>query len=339
MAADAECPTGGLAVGSRVVVRHRLAVPDPATGATLTDVVGDLVALDEGSLTIDTRHGRRVVERAAVTAAKIVPPRPSRRGAPHRALSVVDLERIKVDAWPAPEREPLGDWLLRAGGGLTHRANSALAVGSPGRPLADAVDTVARWYAARGLSPDLALPGPAGFDVGADPVGVELLARGWQAAIRSTTMTAAVPEVRATVARGRKADDGIRIDVTDEPPEGWLALFAARRGGDRDVARAILLGSPAQWFATAVDGDVVVGRARLAVAHGWGGLSAVEVVPSHRRRGLAGRLLEALLPALGPTRSLHLDVELDNLPARTLYRSLGFEDHHEYVNLVAPQRG
>jgi predicted GNAT family acetyltransferase len=35
---------------------------------------------------------------------------------------------------------------------------------------------------------------------------------------------------------------------------------------------------------------------------------------------------------------MHLDVETDNAAARTLYRSVGFGDHHEYVNLVAPQR-
>jgi ribosomal protein S18 acetylase RimI-like enzyme len=321
------------------VVRHRLVSPDPSTGATLTDVVGMLVSVDEDTLTIETRHGRRVVARSTVTVAKVVPPRPSRRGAPHRALSVEDLEHVKVDAWPAPERARLGDWLLRAGGGLTHRANSVLAIGSPGLPVADAVDRVTDWYADRGLSPDLALPGPTGFDVRSDPVGAELLRRGWAQAIRSATMTASVAEVRATVTAGPQPADGIRIDVATEPPDGWLALFTARRGGDPALARTILLGSPAQGFATAVAPDgFVVGRARLAVAAGWAGLSAVEVLPSHRRRGLAKRMLAALLPFAAETRSIHLDVETDNVAARTLYRSAGFADHHEYVNLVAPQR-
>jgi ribosomal protein S18 acetylase RimI-like enzyme len=322
-----------------VVVRHRLDSPDPSTGATLTDVVGILVTVEEDSLTIETRNGRRVVARSSVTAAKAVPPRPSRRGAPHRALSVEDLERVKVDAWPAPERAWLGDWLLRAGGGLTHRANSALAIGSPGLPVAEAVDRVTDWYAGRGLAPDLALPGPTGFDLGSDPVGAELLRRGWAQAIRSAAMTASVAEVRATLRSLHAPADGIRIDVDTEPPEGWLAMFTARRGGEPVLARTILLGSPAQRFATAVAPDgSVVGRARLAVAAGWAGLSAVEVLPSHRRRGLARRMLAALLPFAAETRSMHLDVETDNAAARTLYRSVGFGDHHEYVNLVAPQR-
>jgi GNAT superfamily N-acetyltransferase len=338
MTAGAERPTRGLAPGSRVVLRCRLEAPDPSTGATLTDVVGDLVAADEDSLTLDTRQGRRVVARASVVLAKVVPPRPSRRGAPHRALSVADLERVKVDAWPAPERGRLGDWLLRAGGGLTHRANSALAVGSPGVPVSEAADRVTGWYVERGLCPDLALPGPTGFAPDADPVGAELVHRGWTVAIRSVAMTAAVAEVRTALAALAGPADGIRIDVGTEPPPEWLALFTARRGGDPALARSIVLGSPAQWFATAFEDGSAVARARLALAGGWTGLSAVEVVPSHRRRGLARRMLAALLPAAGDTRSIHLDVETDNHPARALYRSVGFEDHHEYVNLVAPER-
>src|SRR5438270_176346 len=49
----------------------------------------------------------------------------------------------------------LGEWLLRAAGGFTGRANSALAAGDPGMPLPQAVDQVCRWYAARGLPPAL----------------------------------------------------------------------------------------------------------------------------------------------------------------------------------------
>src|SRR3712207_8558779 len=42
--------------------------------------------------------------------------------------------------WRAPEEEPLGGWLLRAGGGFTGRANTALVAGDPGRPLPEAVE-------------------------------------------------------------------------------------------------------------------------------------------------------------------------------------------------------
>ena len=47
----------------------------------------------------------------------------------------------------------LGSWLLRADGGFTGRANSALPLGDPGLPLAGAVDEVEAWYRAAGCHP------------------------------------------------------------------------------------------------------------------------------------------------------------------------------------------
>ena len=122
-------------VGSRVVVRHRLDRPDPRTGATLTDVVGELVADDDGILVVRTRRGEVRVPRVEVTALKEVPPSPSRRGKPHRALSTEDLQRVMVGAWPAMETARLGDWVLRASRGFTQRANSVVTAGSPGLPV------------------------------------------------------------------------------------------------------------------------------------------------------------------------------------------------------------
>ncbi|MEO7070283.1 MAG: hypothetical protein ABI131_07300, partial [Nostocoides sp.] len=77
-------------IGSRVVARRRLAAPDPATGATLTDVVGELSAADAEFLTVATRLGEVRVARTELTALKVIPPRPTRRGAAHLAISIED---------------------------------------------------------------------------------------------------------------------------------------------------------------------------------------------------------------------------------------------------------
>ena len=47
-------------------------------------------------------------------------------------LGVEDLERVAARGWPGLEQDTLGEWLLRAGGGFTGRANSVLVVGDPG---------------------------------------------------------------------------------------------------------------------------------------------------------------------------------------------------------------
>ena len=58
--------------------------------------------------------------------------------------------------------------------GWTGRANSALPVGDPDRPLPAAVDAVERWYADHGQPAMVNTPLPL-----AAPVGAELDARGW----------------------------------------------------------------------------------------------------------------------------------------------------------------
>ena len=109
-----------LPVGSRVVVRSRLDPREaPAAGASLTDAVGTLVSLDEHRLVVETSHGLVTIERSRVVAAKEVPPRPSRRGAAHLALSIADLQRVMVPSWGAVELKQLGDWALRPSSGYT----------------------------------------------------------------------------------------------------------------------------------------------------------------------------------------------------------------------------
>jgi hypothetical protein len=71
---------------------------------------------------------------------------------------VEDLERAAALHWQAPETEPLGEWRLRAAAGFTGRANSALPVGDPGLPLAEAVTAVEDWYRRRDLRPMIVLP-------------------------------------------------------------------------------------------------------------------------------------------------------------------------------------
>ncbi len=315
-----EAPTSGSAalppVGARVVVRHRLPAPDPLTGASLTDVVGDLVEVGEDRLVVRSRRGVVEVLRRAVTAVKEVPPTPSRRGAPHLALSVEDLQRVMVGAWPAPETSRLGDWLLRSAGGFTQRANSVVTAGDPGLALPAAVDAVESWYSARGRPAMLTLAGPVGFDLAADPLGAELLGRGYATRVPTTTLTASTATVVAAVRS--TPSDGLLVSTGTVLEESWLAAYRGYREAPEGPARAVLAGSPEQVFASATDPTVaageVVGIGRLGLAAAWGGVAAMWVAPAARRRGLATALLAALAgeAARRGTVSLHLQTDRDN---------------------------
>ncbi|EWM67643.1 hypothetical protein MCBG_04776, partial [Micromonospora sp. M42] len=130
-------------VGHRIVVRRIVGIRE---GRTLfSDALGELVELSETHITLATDAGPLRVPVAEVHRAKRVPP--ARRPT---AAAVVALELAADEAWPAPVRGRLGDWRLRWADGWTGRANSALPVGDPDRPLPAALDAVQRWYAERG---------------------------------------------------------------------------------------------------------------------------------------------------------------------------------------------
>ena len=318
--------------------------PDPLTGATLTDAVGELVGDADGILVVLTRRGEVRVPRDAVTAVKEIPPSPSRRGKPHRALSVEDLQRVMVGAWPAMETARLGDWVLRASRGFTQRANSVMTAGSPGIPVPAALDTVQRWYAERDLPANLTLAGPVGFDPADDQVGAEALRRGYVARVATLTLTAPTRLI-ADLAPG-DAPDGApgvagpqSVEVGAELTDEWFTAYRAYREVDDEAARAILTGSPAQAFATVRDDDgTVIGIGRLGLSAAWGGIAAMWVDPAARRRRIATRMLAALARAAdrAGAASLHLQTDTDNTTALALYERHGFERHHAYVNLRRP---
>jgi ribosomal protein S18 acetylase RimI-like enzyme len=250
------------------------------------------------------------------------------------ALFIDELEVIAAKGWRAPEEEWLGGWLLRAAQGFTGRANSALAAGDPGIPLAKAVSAVRRWYAERELPAMIAVPYPLGRP--ADGATDRFLGqRGWGIrADPAVVMTA--PAV--AVARPRLAE---RVDLHPEPSQTWLDHYHYRGQRLPPVARQLLLSAPSQAFASIRHDGAIVAIGRVAVADGWGGLTAVEVDPGHRRTGLATAITAALAAAAAAqgAASLYLQVAEGNQAARALYAGMGFTEHHGYHYRVAPPVG
>ncbi|MQA82439.1 MAG: GNAT family N-acetyltransferase [Streptosporangiales bacterium] len=292
-------------VGRRVTVRRR------TPSGSATDVVGDLREWTDDHLVVrdrdDTDHE---LARRDLIAGHLVASRP----APPRAAT---LERVTAAGWPAVETEPLGQWLLRAAGGFTGRANSALALGDPGVPFDEAVRRVRAWYADRDLPARAAVVSPSAED---DAFAV----RGWVTSPAVLVQTADVDDVSA---RLRTEGDG--VDVHDAPSAAWLARYTAR-GEVTETGRRVLTGGATVGFAQAGDEPAAIGRG--VVTGEWLGLSAIEVAPTARRRGLGTAVTAALLRwggAHGATRA-YLQVQTDNTEAKALYDALGFRTHHRY---------
>ncbi|MEV0725539.1 GNAT family N-acetyltransferase [Micromonospora purpureochromogenes] len=312
-------------VGHRIVVRRIVGIRE---GRPLfSDALGELVELTETHLTLATTQGRLRVPVTEVHRAKRVPP--TRRPT---ASAVIELELASDEAWPAAVRDRLGDWLLRSAAGWSGRANSALPVGDPDRPLPAALDAVERWYADQGQPAMVNTPLPL-----AAPVGAELDARGWGSrppVLVQTVALAALPPAASAPA------DSPPVELAAAPSDDWLAIAAGRKGGLPDAARHVLTAVDRVRFAHVyADGTLVaIGRGTVTGRGRWLGLSLIEVVPEARRRGLAGRVVRALVDwgvAEGATHAF-LQVEQRNTAAVTLYRGLGFTTHHTYLTRVAP---
>lgn len=287
-----------------------------------SDALGELVAVDETKLTVATTNGTIVVPLSEVHRAKRVPPqrRPT-------AADVIALELAADAAWPAPIRGRLGDWLLRSADGWTGRANSALPIGDPDRPLEAAIDAIEEWYAERGQPALINTPLPL-----AAPVGAALDARGWTARPLTFVQTGALSRLVA---------DAPGVSLAKAPGDDWLAIYEARKRSLPPAARHVLTGPPEVRFASLYDGDTLIAAGRGAVVgeeRRWLHLASIEVIPAHRRKGLA-RVVTAALATwaaeLGATEAF-LQVEEHNTAAIALYGTLGFTTHHSYLTREQP---
>jgi N-acetylglutamate synthase len=248
---------------------------------------------------------------------------------------IIALERMAAAHWRGTEEQWLGDWLLRAAEGFTGRANSALPLGDPGMPLDEALAAVTRWYRDRGLPPTIVVPRPLDDDsVGLD-LDRQLDERSWLTRPGPAFVMLAGLPLAAPVA-GLGAGREVRADR--EPDDAWAAMYHYRGQAHLPpVAAKVLASAEEQSFVSIREGDEVLAIARLSIAGGWAGITAVEVSPDHRRQGLG----TAITAAVGETaarrgvRSVFLQVEVDNAPARALYGRLGFRYSHRYHYRIA----
>lgn len=308
-------------IGRRVTLRYRL----DSLGIGHAELVGVLDrwtgAGKKGILRIRQRDGMtQGIEVSQIEAARVIRPE----------VSAYRLQEIAEAAWPARESSDLGEWTMRWAHGITRRANSCRIGGSPGVPLAQALSQVTQWYAERGGRAVLQMPYPGSYDE-------DFKALGWVVQRRSIVMENSTARLRTETELARQRLD-IVTTISDSPDERWLSLVPEYDSA-REELDFIFTGSAATGLSTAfatcinkADGTPLgIGR---AVGNGnWTGVTTMETEEHARRRGVATSIMAALADWAFEQRRMkwYLQVYHDSAAALSLYDSLGFTAHHEYV--------
>ena len=241
---------------------------------------------------------------------------------------IADLERVAARSWRGLEEEPYGDWLLRAGGGFTGRANSVLVLGEPPEEVtAAAVATVTGWYARRGLRPRAQVPTPGNGE--ADGA---FDAAGWFRDDDNMVLTASLADWAAPA---------VPVALAPTPDAAWLAGYRYRGTPLPPIAAEILVNADQPVFASIrcePEPAPLAAVARGVLVEGWLCVTAVTVGERYRRQGLASAVM-AGLGAWARDRGGHscvLQVAGANAPALALYARLGFTEHHRYHYRLGP---
>lgn len=273
----------------------------PTGGPAFTDLLGVCLSWDATSCVVQPETGTAVeIALTDIVSGKPVPPRPSVR----QRVGVRESEARTGVLWPDLERVPLGEWELRSEpapvGRLRKRANSCLAVGDPGRPVAEALAEVVAFYAARERDPLIQVE--AGSSV----------------------------EDRARAAGWAPLDHG-----ESELRLAGLAVVRRALGRRRQDAEITVTGARAH--ATIGTGCDPLAEAQATLDGDWLGIYGVTVDPGHRRRGLAGDVLAELLDwgAEQGATTVWLHVETANPGGLALWDALGLAPHH-VMRYLAP---
>ena len=292
-------------VGSRVVVRRVLrGQTGPSGGPAMTDLLGVMESWD-GTDHGGAGRGRHRSPRSRSPTSS--PASRCRRG--HRCGSASAPSRpagCRTRRGPPVHARPLGDWLLRASGGFSARANSVMAIGDPGVPFEEAVATTARVLPRARPDP----VGPGGGRAPRPEIGSSRRGGRWPGRARPT------PSSRSRPWRRRRAPCAACCPprrprsrwVRRSPPPGWPTTSARSPTTTRPSPCSR---GPTRWASSRSGRRAPARRSRSSPRDGspsratGPGITDVWVAPEHRRRGLGVVVLDAMiagLPSAAPPR-------------------------------------
>lgn len=232
------------------------------------------------------------------------------------------IEAATALGWPAQDEVNIAGWRVLTGLGAVGRVNSCWPLAFTHGNVEAAIDQVEAYYNAKGLPPQFKM-----IIGGAQPEDMpqRLTARGYRRTSHVGVMTAPIkllaPEHRATITTCvTPAFASVVTETSPTPLDGKERLEILSR-----VPKKSSFGS------ISINGEMVaVGLA--AFTGESAGIASMRTKREHRQKGYARSILRAV--AAGAmhqgARTLWLQVETDNVPAKHLYESEGFRVAYQY---------
>lgn len=226
------------------------------------------------------------------------------------------VETACRNAWPAREEHVWPEWVIRRSGGTTKRTNSVNPLDAFSHPLDEVLLTAAQCYGDAGQDVIVRVPSFL------PELGPELATRGFNEEAVTLTLVADLEGAAAAADPDVHVSSGLsdtwktakaRISSMQDDQYAIYEDMLERIEGDRRFASIEANGEVAALAYGVIDQDLLV-------------IESVATDPAHRRQGLAGKVVSALL-AWGQTERVEfaaLQVEADNETARNLYLRLGF---------------
>lgn len=311
-------------VGERVVARRDF-------GGVHSDVIGHVLSVDPLVIRPQEVGGYP----SSLDAVEIPPEQLKiiKRLSP-RTVRNSDIRAVEVAtaaAFPGKEHTWTSDgqWLMRAGDGVTGRSNSAVPLGPSAGFLPVPFDEIEAFYARHDLPVRLAIPErigkPAEKLVAAQP-------EAWELEPEILVMVRDLEELPAL--------SDVHFVVDKQPDAEWLDLYHFRGQALPPLAL--------EYLRSHIEGTMGFGRLlspageTIAITRGtltesgdgtvWLGYSAVEVAEGWRRKGL-GTALGAHMLAWGKdhgAEKAYLQVVAHNTAGIRLYEKLGFLEQHRH---------
>jgi GNAT superfamily N-acetyltransferase len=244
----------------------------------------------------------------------------------HREL-ILKLEKLAANIWPAPIQQPFQHWQLRAGNGVTMRANSVLTSGP--HPLHS------NWFAhITDFYKHLSLP--VRFHISdATDTEVDSFLESNEFVIQSPSAVYQA-DCNEVLTHFNQQITPLQIKINDKLVDEWLNDFLRleQHSLERKATyeQIFSLINYQICYLRLYENDELVGLGTSVLEDGWAGFGNIVTSLNHRKKGIGARIVQELAhwSSLNGAEKLYLQVMRDNKSALSLYTKLGFSHVYDY---------